>query len=112
MNVTHRGSGRGCAGDLRKRATATSWGSSGRRFKSRQPDREKPCLSCNDVLSVESHYVELGTILGPQVLRQQLSSTRNRLAVRMQVPLCRAEVSVARDLAEGVQRYSGVSHPR
>ena len=38
VNVTHHGLAAKTVGDLGKRATATSWGSSGRRFKSCQPD--------------------------------------------------------------------------
>jgi len=45
----------------------SDWGSSGRRFKSCQPDRGKPRLTCGDVLATESHNVEFGTILGPTV---------------------------------------------
>ncbi len=35
-------------GDLGKRHTPIYWGSSGRRFKSCQPDKEKQALSCED----------------------------------------------------------------
>ena len=45
MNVTHHALAAKTADDLGKRATATSWGSSGRRFKSCQPDRIKPALT-------------------------------------------------------------------
>jgi hypothetical protein len=38
VNITHHALAAKTAGDLGKRATATSWGSSGRRFKSCQPD--------------------------------------------------------------------------
>jgi hypothetical protein len=88
------------------------WGSSGRRFKSCQPDLVKYALSCCDVLSGGSDDPELGTILGPQVLRQQLTGTRNRLAIRVQVTLRRAQVSVAGDLPEYMHGHAGVSHPR
>jgi hypothetical protein len=39
VNVTHHAPAAKTTGDLGKHATATSWGSSGRRFKSCQPDR-------------------------------------------------------------------------
>ena len=42
MNVTHHVKVRETITELRKRTTATSWGSSGRRFKSCQPDTQKP----------------------------------------------------------------------
>jgi hypothetical protein len=45
VNVTHHALAAKSAGDPGKRATATSWGSSGRRFKSCQPDRTKPALT-------------------------------------------------------------------
>src|ERR1700731_2686079 len=41
VNVTHHALAAKTAGDLGKRTTATSWGSSGRRFKSCQPDLQK-----------------------------------------------------------------------
>ncbi len=59
-----------------------------------------------------SNDSELGTILGPQVLRQQLTGTRNRRAIRVQATLRRAQVSVAGDLAEYMHGNVGVSHPR
>src|SRR5271166_4972865 len=40
--------------DLGKRATATSWGSSGRRFKSCQPDQRKGCSTCGNVCPSDS----------------------------------------------------------
>jgi hypothetical protein len=52
-------------GDLRKRVTATSWGSSGRRFKSCQPDNEKHVLNCSDSLSPAADAGARGTSLGP-----------------------------------------------
>jgi hypothetical protein len=94
----------------------SDWGSSGRRFKSCQPDGQpdgrKWALSCRNFLSGGSDDPELGTILGPQVLRQQLTCTRNRLAIRVQVTLRRAQVSVAGDLPEYMDGHAGVSHPR
>jgi len=98
-------------GDHRKRITAIYWGSSGHRFKSCQPDRGKPRLTCGDVLAIESRNVEFGTILGPKVPGQQLASVRYGIAVRVQVALCRAQVSVAGDLSQGVQGHPGISHP-
>jgi hypothetical protein len=46
------------------------------------------------------------------VLRQQLTGTRNRLAIRVQVTLRRAQVSVAGDLPEYMHAHAHVSHPR
>jgi hypothetical protein len=46
------------------------------------------------------------------VLRQQLTGTRNRLAIRVQVTLRRAQVSVAGDLPEYMHGHASVSHPR
>jgi hypothetical protein len=46
------------------------------------------------------------------VPRQQLPGTRNRLAIRVQVALRRAQVSVAGDLPEYMHGHAGVSHPR
>jgi hypothetical protein len=42
VNVTHHGLAAKTVGDLGKRVTATSWGSSGGRFKSCQPDDRNP----------------------------------------------------------------------
>ncbi len=39
MNVTHLAAGVGTVSDLGKCVTAAYWGSSGRRFKSCQPDK-------------------------------------------------------------------------
>src|SRR5271156_791338 len=49
VNVTHRAAAAEIDGGLGQRSTATSWGSSGRRFKSCQPDQGKWRLSCCDV---------------------------------------------------------------
>jgi hypothetical protein len=51
-------------GDLRKCVTATYWGSSGRRFKSCQPDQEPPpdLLRCD---GRQSDDTKLGSIWGP-----------------------------------------------
>jgi integrase len=44
LRVSERHTLHGSAGDLAKRATAASWGSSGRRFKSCQPDQVRGCI--------------------------------------------------------------------
>ena len=60
------------ASDLGKRATATYWGSSGRRFKSCQPDHEKWALTCGNRFYRSNHATvwpcwgpRAGTRLGP-----------------------------------------------
>jgi hypothetical protein len=45
--------------DLRKRVTAIYWGSSGRRFKSCQPDLEKWALACGNATVGTSTPVQL-----------------------------------------------------
>jgi hypothetical protein len=64
VNVTHHALAGKTAGDLGKRATATFWGSSGRRFKSCQPDQKPPpdLLRCD---GRQSDDTKLGSIWGP-----------------------------------------------
>jgi hypothetical protein len=59
VNVTHHGLAAKTVGDQGKRVTATSWGSSGRRFKSCQPDHVKCVLTCDDRSFDTSRLIQL-----------------------------------------------------
>ena len=61
----------------------SDWGSSGRRFKSCQPDRRKYGLICNDVIVTLLNDAKLGTIWGPQVPREQFPGVGEGLPVGM-----------------------------
>jgi hypothetical protein len=86
----------------------SDWGSSDRSFKSCQPDHSPTEGICSELLRCLAGWIRrpgaLGH-LGPQVLRQRLTGTRNRLAIRVQVALRRAQFSVAGDLPEHVHRH-------
>src|SRR6516225_2783437 len=54
---------------------------------------------------------QLGTIWGPQVSGEQVSSVRHGLPVGVQITLGCCQSAVAGDLSEIVHRHAGVGHP-
>jgi hypothetical protein len=68
----------------------------------------------SDGSCLDLHSPELGTIWGPsrvQVGRERVASLVDGLKIRVQVPLCRGQRSVSRDLPENVQGNPRVRHP-